>query len=162
MAVYVEYPHFEGGNLAEWLERGNQGGKDGKKEVKPWVMQGIARQLLYGLLYLHDNGVIHKNIKPSNVLMHEDGRLVLADFELSKQNSLPEGRRNSQMEEVIPVEEVFSACLDASPGGSTSKRLTASATSQDCSQEEAVTPRSGTPGLHGSRGGANRGSSVCL
>ena len=35
MAVYVEYPHFEGGNLAEWLARGNQGGKDGKKEVKP-------------------------------------------------------------------------------------------------------------------------------
>jgi len=71
--VFIEYPFCKGGNLSAWL----------KTERKPWELQGVARQLLYGLMYLHDHGVIHKDIKPSNVLMHEDGRVVLTDFELS-------------------------------------------------------------------------------
>ena len=71
--VFIEYPFCRGGNLSLWL----------KSERKPWELQGVARQLLYALMYLHDHGVIHKDIKPSNVLMHEDGRVVLTDFELS-------------------------------------------------------------------------------
>jgi len=75
VGVYIEYPFCKGGNLSGWL----------KSERKPWELQGVARQLLYGLMYLHDHGVIHKDIKPSNVLLHEDGRVVLADFELSRE-----------------------------------------------------------------------------
>jgi serine/threonine protein kinase len=76
VAVFIEYPYYEGGNLLQWLK---------VAERKPWELQGIARQLLYGLLYLHDHSVIHRDIKPSNVLMHLDGRVVLADFELSRE-----------------------------------------------------------------------------
>ena len=74
--VYIEYPYYKGGNLQTWLKA---------EPRKPWELQAIARQLLYGIMYLHDHGVIHKDIKPSNVLLHEDGRVVLADFELSKE-----------------------------------------------------------------------------
>ena len=80
--VFIEYPYCRGGNLASWLKAA---------ERKPWELQGVARQLLYGLMYLHDHGVIHKDIKPSNVLMHEDGRVVLADFELSHEVGLGGG-----------------------------------------------------------------------
>ena len=76
VAIFIEYPFMRGGNLSSWLKVGSR---------KPWELQGVARQLLYGIMYLHDHGVIHKDIKPSNVLMHEDGRLVLSDFELSKE-----------------------------------------------------------------------------
>ena len=115
MAIYVEYPYFQGGNLGEWLRKEKD--KDGGRERKPWELQGIARQLLHGLLYLHDHGIIHKDIKPSNVLMHDDGRLVLADFELSKQSSLPEGTKKRIKRGDDAVEDVFSALLDAGPDG---------------------------------------------
>eukprot|EP01038_Epipyxis_sp_PR26KG_P005560 gene5560-7682_t len=74
VTVFIEYPYCKGGNLLQWLKN---------SERKPWELQSIARQILYALMYLHDNGVIHKDVKPSNVLLHEDGRLVLSDFELS-------------------------------------------------------------------------------
>jgi serine/threonine protein kinase len=76
MAIYVEYPYYSGGNLDAWL---------GATDRKPWELQSVARQVLYGLSYLHDSGVIHKDIRPSNILFHDDGRLVIADFDLAVQ-----------------------------------------------------------------------------
>jgi predicted ATPase len=55
-------------------------------------------QLLVGLQALHDSGLLHLDIKPSNVLIEDDGRLVILDFGLSRrveEDEAPEaaGRR---------------------------------------------------------------------
>jgi len=76
VTIFIQYPFCRGGNLSQWLKTAPR---------KPWELQAIARQILYVVVYLHDYGVIHKDIKPSNILMHEDGRIVLADFELARE-----------------------------------------------------------------------------
>lgn len=44
----------------------------------------ILRQIIRGLKYLHDNNIIHGDIKPQNLLVSSDGLIKIGDFGLSK------------------------------------------------------------------------------
>lgn len=58
-------------------------------DLKPW--SSIFMQCLYGLHYLHANGIKHKDLKPHNILLHQNNERgrpwicpIIADFGLSK------------------------------------------------------------------------------
>jgi serine/threonine protein kinase len=40
----------------------------------------VAFQMLWGLSYLHYERILHRDIKPGNVLLHSNGRVKLCDF----------------------------------------------------------------------------------
>ncbi|KAJ9472937.1 Mitogen-activated protein kinase kinase kinase ANP1 [Diplonema papillatum] len=44
------------------------------------VVSSYTRQIIHGLIYLHDANVVHRDIKAANILLHPDGELRLADF----------------------------------------------------------------------------------
>ena len=43
----------------------------------------ILTQVIEGVAYLHDHGIMHSDIKPSNILLTEDDNVKLADFGLA-------------------------------------------------------------------------------
>ena len=69
--IYTVMPFYSGETLEERLKAGPLDYETGL---------GLAAKLLRGLAALHRIGVIHRDIKPDNVLVQPDGGLRLIDF----------------------------------------------------------------------------------
>src|SRR5512145_3258767 len=69
--LYYVMPFIEGETLRDKLNRETQLGVD--EAVR------ITREVADALDYAHRRGVIHRDVKPENVLLH-DGRALVADF----------------------------------------------------------------------------------
>src|ERR1700724_4186069 len=71
--LYTVTTFIASGTLDDLLKQ--VGGKFSAMQALP-----IMQQLCNAIQYAHDHDVIHGNIKPSNVFVASDGRMLLADF----------------------------------------------------------------------------------
>ncbi len=57
----------------------------------PWptAVARIVGEVAQALGYAHSQGVLHRDVKPSNVLLRTDGRALLVDFGLAREEALP-------------------------------------------------------------------------
>ena len=79
--IFIAMQYMHGGSLKQRLE------KDGKISYDETLR--IMHQVCTGLAAAHKKGLIHRDLKPGNILFDEDGNAVLGDFGLAKaiQNS---------------------------------------------------------------------------
>jgi serine/threonine protein kinase len=59
------------------------------KPLDPRLCCSYAYQILCGIYYLHIHRVIHRDVKPDNLLLDAEGHLKLCDFGLSRVFSIP-------------------------------------------------------------------------
>lgn len=73
---YIVMELAEGGTLRELI--------DGQGPFLPEVGLAVAGEVLRGLACAHASGIIHRDVKPHNVLITASGDLKVADFGISK------------------------------------------------------------------------------
>ncbi|POM69180.1 STE/STE11 protein Kinase [Phytophthora palmivora] len=73
--IFMEY--VPGGSIASMLKQFDAFRED--------LIRIFTRQIVQGVVYLHQMGIIHRDIKGANVLVNEQGVSKLADFGCSKQ-----------------------------------------------------------------------------
>ncbi len=69
---YIAMEYLQGRTLKQVIQKEGQ--------LPPERAIAIAMQVLAGLRYAHEHGVVHRDVKPHNVLVGDDGRIKVTDF----------------------------------------------------------------------------------
>ncbi|MDH4210738.1 MAG: serine/threonine protein kinase [candidate division WOR-3 bacterium] len=73
---YLVMQYVDGLGLSEIIES--------EAPLHPLVAATICREICLAVDYAHKNNVIHRDIKPTNVLISKDGKLKVTDFGVAK------------------------------------------------------------------------------
>lgn len=73
---YLVMPYVDGCTLRDYLFR--------QKRLTLEEAASFLSQISSALQFAHDHGVVHRDVKPSNILLRQDGYAYLVDFGLAK------------------------------------------------------------------------------
>lgn len=77
--------HFVEWDLKNYIDRRERA----KRPFEPELLQHFLHQLISGMAFCHENRVLHRDLKPQNLLIDRDYNLKLADFGLARIFSVP-------------------------------------------------------------------------
>ncbi|MBZ0298519.1 MAG: protein kinase [Anaerolineae bacterium] len=73
--LYLVVAYIEGGSLSDRIDRGPMALK---------TVESYLREIASALDFAHRQGVVHRDIKPDNILINTEGYTLLADFGIAK------------------------------------------------------------------------------
>jgi serine/threonine-protein kinase len=73
---FIVFEYIDGENLKEHVVR--KGRLDAREALE------IALEVAHGLAFAHDQGLVHRDVKPQNILLNGDGRAKVTDFGIAR------------------------------------------------------------------------------
>src|SRR5256884_4101328 len=95
--VFFAMAYIEGETLTERVRR--------RGPLAPSEASRVLRDVAWALAYAHGQGVIHRDVKPDNILLENNGRVLVADFGIA---SVVAGAGGLTSEGVIGTPEFMS------------------------------------------------------
>ncbi len=75
--LFLVHEYCENGDLEHYLYK--------EKKLKEPVARICIAEIILAIEYLHENNIIYRDLKPSNVVIDEEGHVKLTDFGLAKE-----------------------------------------------------------------------------
>lgn len=88
--AYIAMDFIDGPDLLDIIE-------DGPKRFSPKEIVALTRKVLGAVKYLHDRGMLHRDISPDNILIGADGEPVLIDFGAAREHARASQRALSKL-----------------------------------------------------------------
>ena len=57
--------------------------------IEPKIIKSLSHQLMLGIEFCHRNGIMHRDLKPQNLLVDSNLQLKIADFGIARMYSVP-------------------------------------------------------------------------
>ncbi len=76
--VFISMEYVEGGDLKQRMQH---------KVFAPVEAIDVIEKIASGLAAAHDSGIVHRDVKPGNILFRRDGTPLLSDFGIAKRLS---------------------------------------------------------------------------
>ncbi len=92
---YIVMPYVPGGTLSQYIA--------GRGPLSLLEAQWYLEQLAAALDYAHQHGCVHCDVKPANMLLNSEGRVLLSDFGIAHLLETAEGAEITQVRDVEPV-----------------------------------------------------------
>lgn len=80
-ACYLVMQYIDGLSLAEIIEA--------EAPLAPQIAALIAREICLAIEHAHNNNIIHRDIKPTNILISRQGELKITDFGVARGEDMP-------------------------------------------------------------------------
>ena len=73
--------YYEGGDLTSRIAKG---------PIDPCTALEITASIADSLAFAHQHGIVHRDVKPANILFHQDGTPILTDFGIASDSTVDE------------------------------------------------------------------------
>ncbi|KAI7805417.1 PKZ [Triplophysa rosa] len=85
--LFIQMEFCEGGTLTTWIQERNI---NTKQRIKREIHQ-IFHEIVSGVEYVHSQNLIHRDLKPDNILFGAEGKVKIGDFGLAATLTNPNG-----------------------------------------------------------------------
>jgi serine/threonine protein kinase len=92
---FIAYEYVEGKTLDQVIA---------DEKLSAERMADIGAQVAAGLAYAHERGILHRDVKPQNIMVMEDGRVKILDFGLAKKTDVALRKADGQQLDTTTVE----------------------------------------------------------